>query len=182
MTKGKPVSRSELAIAPPRRFCFYAVPMTSDELLEVLAATPGTHRVPVDAPLTAGILVAGIEITTTKSASEQTLRKLWRDRRGGGATPLRLLADDPARPGCVSALGTVDAAGPLRSVEAGALSDVVQRLAGRPRLEAARELTGELDRLQGGASPDSSFVTSSPCTPSTCVSAMIPFDGQGRRR
>jgi hypothetical protein len=131
----------------------YARRVTVDEVLEVLAATPGVRRVPVDAPLTAGMLVAGIEITATRPAPERTLRKLWRDRRGGGATPLLLLADDPARPGCVSALGTIDVSGPLRSVEATALSDIVRRLAGRPRLEAVRELTAELDRLDLGGVP-----------------------------
>lgn len=127
--------------------------VTSDELLAVLAAMPETRRVPVEAPFTAGLLVAGIEVTTTKPASERTLRKLWRDRRGSGATPLFLLADDPARPGCLSTLGTVDAGGLLRSIEAGALSDVLQRLVGRPRLEAVRELAGELARLDQAGIP-----------------------------
>src|SRR5438093_575189 len=83
--------------------------MTVGELVAALSTVPGARHVPVDAPLTSGFLVAGIEIATTGPATERTLRKLWRDRRGDGATPLLLVADDPARPGCVSALGAVDA-------------------------------------------------------------------------
>ncbi len=136
-----------------RRVAPWARTLTSDELVAVLAATPGVRRVPVDAPLTSGLLVAGIEIATTRPASEQALRRLWRDRRGGGATPLLLLADDPARPGCLVALGTVEGAGPVRSVEAAALADVLVRLAGKCRLEAVRELAAELDRLDQAGIP-----------------------------
>lgn len=129
------------------------MPMTSEELVAGLATAEGARRVPVEAPLTAGLLLAGIEITATRPAAERTLRRLWRDRRGGGATPLLLLADDPARPGCLTALGAVDAAGPLRSVEAAALGATLHRLAGRPRLEAVRELAAELDRLDQAGIP-----------------------------
>jgi hypothetical protein len=127
--------------------------MTSDEIAAALSALPGSRRLPVVAPLTSGFLVAGIEVTTTTPAAERTLRKRWRDRRGGGATPLLLLADDASRPGCIAVLGTVDAAGPLRSIEAAALSEVLLRLVGRPRLDAVRELAAELDRLDQAGIP-----------------------------
>src|SRR5260221_6342089 len=103
-------------------------PMTSEELVAILATTQGSRRVPVDAPITAVVLLAGIEIAVTRRAAERALRKTWRDRRGGGATPLLLLADDSARPGCLVVLGAVDAGGPLRSVDASALGEVLQRL------------------------------------------------------
>ncbi len=74
-------------------------PMTSEELVAALATTTGTRRVPVEAPLTSAVLLAGIEIAVTRPSAERTLRRLWRDRRGGGATPLLLLADDPRDPG-----------------------------------------------------------------------------------
>jgi len=93
------------------------------DVLTALATAVGSRRVPVDAPLTGGLLLAGIEIITTTPTAERTLRRVWRDRSGGGATPLLLLADDPARPGCVSALGTSDAVGPLRSVDAASLRE-----------------------------------------------------------
>lgn len=128
-------------------------PMTSDELVAALSIADGARRIRVEAPLTAGLLLSGIEIAATHPSAERNLRRLWRERRGGGATPLLLLADDPARPGCLTALGTVDAPGPLRSVQAGALAEVLERLAGRPRLEAVRELAAELDRLDQASIP-----------------------------
>jgi len=127
--------------------------MTTDELAAVVSALPGSRRLPVEAPLTAGFLVAGIEVATTSPAAERTLRKRWRDRRGAGATPLLLIADDASRPGCLAVLGAVDAAGPLRSVDAGALTDVLMSIAGRPRLEAVRELAADLDRLDQAGIP-----------------------------
>lgn len=142
-----------LSSTVPRRTTRWVVPVTSDELLATLAAAPGARRLPSDAPLTASLLVAGIEVASTGPAAERTLRKIWRERRGPGATPLLLVADDASRPGCLAVLGTVDAAGPLRSVDARALNDVVMRLAGRPRLEAVRELAAELDRLDQAGIP-----------------------------
>lgn len=139
--------------AAPRRPSRWVVPVTGDELFNTLAAAPDARRLPVEPPLTASLLVAGIEIAGTRPAAERTLRKVWRDRRGAGATPLLLIADDTSRPGCLTVLGTVDAAGPVRSIDAGALSDVLTRLAGRPRLEAVRELAAELDRLDQAGIP-----------------------------
>jgi hypothetical protein len=127
--------------------------MTSEELVAALATVQDIRRIPIKEPLIAGYLLAGIEIATTRPTTERTLRKLWSERRGAGATPLLLLADDPAQPGCLAALGAVDAAGPLRSVDAGSLADVLQRLAGRSRLEAVRELSAELDRLDQAGIP-----------------------------
>ncbi len=140
------------SIAPRRSSCS-VVPVTSDELLATLAAAPGARRLPSEAPLTASLLLAGIEVASTNPIAERTLRKIWRDRRGPGATPLLLVADDVSRPGCLAVLGTIDATGPLRSVDAGALNDVLIRLAGRPRLEAVRELAAELDRLDQAGIP-----------------------------
>lgn len=142
-----------LSAFAPRRLSRWVVPVTGDELLITLAAAPGARRLPTESPLTESMLIAGIEIAGTRPAAERTLRKIWRDRRGSGATPLLLIADDTSRPGCLTVLGTVDAAGPLRSVDAGALSEVLTRLAGRPRLEAVRELAAELDRLDQAGIP-----------------------------
>ncbi len=142
-----------LSSTAPRRLSRWVVPVTSDELLATIAAAPGARRLPSEGPLTDALLVAGIEVASTRPAAERTLRKIWRERRGSGATPLLLVSDDANRPGCLTALGTVDAAGPLRSVDAGALNDVLMRLAGRPRLEAVRELAAELDRLDQAGIP-----------------------------
>ena len=129
------------------------VPMSTDELVSSLSVVPDARRLAADPPLSAAVMVAGIEVATTGPAPERALRRIWRERRGSGATPLLLVADEPGRPGCVSALGVVDGAGPLRSVEAGALADVLQRVSSRPRLEAVRELAAELDRLDQAGIP-----------------------------
>jgi len=129
------------------------MPMTSEELVTRVAALPRARRAPAAPPLAAAVMVAGIEVASTVPAPEPVLRRTWRDRRGGGATPLLLLADDPARFGSVRALGVSDATGPVRSVEAGALYEVLQRVASRPRLEAVRELAAELDRLDQAGIP-----------------------------
>jgi len=139
--------------AYPARSSFTVVPLTSDELLATLSATPGARTLAVDAPMTGGVLIGGIEVASTRPAADRVLRKIWRERRGTGATPLLLVVDDASRPGCLVALGTVDAAGSLRSVDAGALNDVLIRLGGRPRLEAVRELAAELDRLDQAGIP-----------------------------
>jgi hypothetical protein len=140
---------SSIAPRPGRWFA----PVTTDELLATVAAAQGARRLPSDVPITASLLVAGIEVASTRPVEERTLRKIWRERRGTGATPLLLVVDDPSRPGCLNVLGTVDPAGALRSVDASALNDVLMRLAGRPRLEAVRELAAELDRLDQAGIP-----------------------------
>lgn len=143
----------ETLSAAPTRSPRWVVPVTADELLSTLAATSDARRLPAEPPLTSSLLVAGIEVAGTRPAAERTLRKIWRDRRGTGATPLLLIADDPSRPGCLTVLGTVDASGPTRSIDSAALSDVLARLPGRPRLEAVRELAAELDRLDQAGIP-----------------------------
>src|SRR4051812_18152743 len=84
-----PPSLVSIACVPTSRT--WALPMTSEELVAMLAAVPGARRVRVDAPLTAALLVAGVEVAATHPATERTLRKLWRERRGNGATPLLLV-------------------------------------------------------------------------------------------
>ena len=143
----------EVTLLSFRRAYLAVVPMTSDELLSLLPALTGARRLPADPPLSGAVMVAGIEVAATASALERALRSAWRRRRGAGATPLLLLCDEPGRPGSVLALGVLDSGSPLRSIEAGALHDVLQRIAGRPRLEAVRELAAELERLDQAGIP-----------------------------
>jgi hypothetical protein len=143
----------EAALLSFRRAHLAVMPMTSDELLSLLPVLPGARRLPADLPLTGAVMVAGIEIAATTPALERALRSAWRQRRGSGATPLLVLCDEPGRPGSVLALGLLDAGGPLRSIEAAALHEVLQRVASRPRLEAVRELAAELDRLDQAGIP-----------------------------
>lgn len=136
-----------------RRVPPVVVPMTTEELMATVSAFPGVRRLPAEAPLFAAVMIAGIEVAATRSGEDRALRRSWRERRGVGATPLLLLADEAGRPASVSALGVVDGAGPLRSLEAAALAEVLQRVSSRPRLDAVRELAAELDRLDQAGVP-----------------------------
>jgi hypothetical protein len=95
-------------------------------------------------------MVAGIEVAAAQPADEHGLRPIWHQRKGPGSTPMLLLADDNARPVCVVALGVSEGGGPLRSLEADVLAEVLRGVAGRPRLDAVREVAAELDRLDQG--------------------------------
>ncbi len=127
--------------------------MTALDIIERLTILPTARTTPIRPPLTAGIIVAGIEVASTSPTSETSLRKIWRDRRGGGATPLLLMADDPSRAGSVLALGPLDANGPVRSLEAAALAEVMESASSKSRLEAVRELAAELERLDQAGIP-----------------------------
>lgn len=127
--------------------------VTLDDLLAGLLVAPGTRAVPSAGPLRAAVVVAGVEVAGTGGADDRSLRRAWRDRHGGGATPLLLLAGEPGRPGCVRALGLVDPAAPVRTVSVAALAATLGRLSSMARLEAVRELAAELDRLDQPASP-----------------------------
>jgi hypothetical protein len=107
-------------------------PVKATDIVAAAASIPGGRPVPVQAPLEGAVLLAGIEIASAAPASERTLRRIWRERRGGGATPLLLMADVPDRDGSVYALGVLDGTGPLRLIETDALSEVLTRVAGRP--------------------------------------------------
>ncbi len=98
-------------------------------------------------------MVAGIEVARTTGRDERALRRVWRERHGGGATPLLLLDDDPRREGCLSVLGPIDAKGPLRSMDAIALRDLLVKVSTLPRLNAVREVAAELERLDQSAIP-----------------------------
>lgn len=127
--------------------------MNAVELLTSLASVQGAREVRAGAPLGTVALVAGIEVGVSSSSSERTMRRAWKDRHGGGATPLLVVADDPGRAGCVLALGLVEATAVIRSVEARALSKAFERIGTLSRLEAVRELTAELERLDRAGIP-----------------------------
>ena len=127
--------------------------MNVNGLFAHLQALPAVRRLPVQAPLDAVVLVAGIEVAWTAARDERVLRRVWQQRHGGGATPLLLVDDDPKRSGCLSVLGPVDPSGPLRSMEAGALRDLLTRVSTMQRLAAVREVAAELDRLDQSAIP-----------------------------
>lgn len=122
--------------------------MNARELVDSLAALPGVRQVATE---TRGIegsaIVNGIEIARASVAGERELRAAWRRRTSGGPTPLLLLADDPDTDGVVVALGPVTHDGPVRLVDASALSDLLRRASTLPALQAVRDLTEQLDHL-----------------------------------
>lgn len=129
------------------------MPVNTEELLEAVRALPGVRQVRSSPPLQNAVLVAGVEVARTATVPERSLRRIWRDRHGGGATPLLIVCDDSSRQGCLLALGTVDPGAPIRSIDNVALLRVFERIAPLPRLEAVRELAAELDRLDQAGIP-----------------------------
>lgn len=127
--------------------------VNAEELLAVLAAVPGARRSPAKAPLSAAVLVAGIEVAAVSVNDERALRRAWRERHGGGAVPLLVVADEPGRPGSLRVLGPLDGTGTVRSVPAEPLRDAITRVASLPRLEAVREIAAELERLDEAGIP-----------------------------
>ncbi|MGH2780073.1 MAG: Eco57I restriction-modification methylase domain-containing protein [Thermoleophilaceae bacterium] len=122
--------------------------MNADELFDALVGVPGVKAAKADGgSLGASRLVGGVEVAHAKASAERELRKLWRDRFGGGPTPLLLVVDDPERDGALRALGPLGADDPVRVVEATDLLKVLEELAPMSRLHAVRRLAEELGRL-----------------------------------
>lgn len=111
--------------------------MTADELVSTLGALPAVRRLAAAPPIQTSVLVAGIEVASTREATENSLRRIWRERQRGGAAPLLLLADDAAV-GTVLTLGVTDAGGPVRPVDSSALAQV---LVGNVRPQGPSELS-----------------------------------------
>lgn len=101
----------------------------------------------------ASVAVRGpIEVALAVDGSDAGLRRAWRERHKGRATPLLVLHDVGAR-GLVRVLGPTDERAPIREVPADRLSDVLQRTSSLSRLLAAREVGEELRRLDAGGIP-----------------------------
>ncbi len=96
--------------------------------------------------VTAARLLAGIEYALAGRSDERSLRATWSRRKGGGATPLVLVADDPDEPGMLFLLGPA-VGGPLRRVRAESLLDTVRRTTTMKSLAAIRHVAAEVDRL-----------------------------------
>lgn len=126
--------------------------MNASHVLAALAALPGSRRLAAAPPITASIEVAGIEVATAGAHEEPVLRRTWRERHRG-ATPLLLLSDQGGNPSAVAVLGPSDGAGPMRTVDTAALERLLRRVSSLPRLDAIRELAGELERLDQAGIP-----------------------------
>jgi hypothetical protein len=122
--------------------------VTAAELLAAVAALPGSRAVALEAD---GILesrvLAGVEIARVGEVDEQSLRRLWRERHGDGTTPLLFVSDREEGDQTLLALGPLTHDGPVRAIGADDLLRVFERLPTLPKLQATRELTEELERL-----------------------------------
>lgn len=121
-------------------------------LLDTVEALPTARRVPPVDRLDRIVVVAGIEVAHAAVDEEAALRRAWRERHRGGATPLLLLSTASGNR-TARALGPSDASGPLRTLDVAALESLLVRIAGLPRLRAVRELAAELDRLDQAGIP-----------------------------
>jgi hypothetical protein len=123
------------------------VPVKAQELFESLSALSGVKQVRANGELSASRVVAGVEVAQAGVAGEVELRKLWRQRHGGGATPLLVLVDDPDRDGVLRALGLLSPEDPVRVVDADHLFKVLEDLPSLSTVRAVRRLAEELERL-----------------------------------
>jgi hypothetical protein len=122
--------------------------VTAPELFAALTALPGARPVPVAGDgIVESYLVNGVEIAHARDPDERELRRLWRGRFGGGATPLLLIADNADQEQTLRALGPTSHEGPLRVVGTSDLLRALEQLPTRSRLEAVRGLAEELERL-----------------------------------
>jgi hypothetical protein len=122
------------------------------DLIRAMASLPGARRLAAAPPITASVEIAGIEVATAGKQSEQVMRRTWRDRHRG-ATALLLVSDDQNGEGSLAVLGPGDGGGLVRRVDQSALEQLLRRISSMPRLEAVRELAGDLERLdQAGIS------------------------------
>ncbi|MEJ7798734.1 MAG: hypothetical protein WKF42_09565 [Solirubrobacteraceae bacterium] len=121
--------------------------MNAAELLDGLGALPGARDAGADGNgIVASRLLNGVEYAHASALEESRLRSAWRQRQGGAATPLVLLADDPEQPGFLRVLGP-QRDGPLRRVRADSLFGLVEKTLSVRRLQAVRLLAEELERL-----------------------------------
>ena len=127
--------------------------MNAAELLQTLAGLQDTREVAASDPVMGSVEVAGVEVARIASARETDLRRAWRERHAGAASPLVVLADAPNEPECGAVLGPSDGAGPVRTLRLDALLDVLANIAGQSRLAAVRTLASELDRLDQSGVP-----------------------------
>lgn len=121
--------------------------MNASELLTGVGTLTGARTSGGDGNgIASSRLLNGIEYAHAPHAQESKLRATWKQRQGGGASPLVLVADDPDREGLVLVLGP-QKDGPLRRIRADAMLGVVKRTVPLKRIHAIRLVAEEVERL-----------------------------------
>ena len=125
--------------------------MNAAEVLERL----GRPRIPGPDGLAAVVTGLPVEVAFAREGTDAALRRTWRERRKGRATPLLVLHDAIGKPGLVRVLGPgpADERAAVREVPADRLAELLTGLAGASRLTASRQLAEELARLDEQGTP-----------------------------
>jgi hypothetical protein len=126
--------------------------LSANQLIDSLSALPAARRLAASQPISSSVQVGGIEVATAVARDDAAIRRIWRERQKGGATPL-ILVTDTATHGVLSVLGPADGDGALRQVEGGPLEELLRRISILPRLDAVREVAAELERLDQSGIP-----------------------------
>jgi len=119
------------------------------DLLETLGGRPPATNGAVVSVVTGG----PVEVALTRDGSDQGLRKAWRERSQGRATPVLVVHDSPKAGGLVRALGPTDDRSAVREIPVDRLATLLQRISSASRLTAAREVSEELQRLDEAGVP-----------------------------
>lgn len=123
-------------------------PVNAGDLLESVVGLPEAQAVAAaEAEIGASAIVAGVEIARATISDADKLRRLWKLRNGGGATPLLLVADDPDEDGSLRVLGPVSHDEQMYVVAAESLDRLIRGIAPLSRLQATRQLGRELRNL-----------------------------------
>ncbi len=141
----------------------------SDEVTAALSDLLGAPLGAETADVSAVWRHEGVEIAIHPvESSDQRLRQVWSTRQGGSATPLVLVAP---RTGKLAVLGPLDARGPIREVETQLLVEVLSRIGGLGRRQAAATLAASSSASMKRESPASSSGAFSPgkCWTVDCV-------------
>lgn len=94
-------------------------------------------------------LIGGIEFGQAQEASERKLRAAFKRRLDGGPTPLVLIADHAGADGLLDFLGP-ESDGPLRTVPATDLRDLIESIARMGDLAGVRHFARGIERLNIG--------------------------------
>lgn len=134
--------------------------MNATELFEHLASIEGSRDAGSQGNgVVRTRLLSGVEYAQVGDAAERKMRAQWKRRSKGGPTPLLVIADDPEGGGRLKVLGP-QGDGPLRTVRAESLRDLVERTVEMGSLEAVRHIAEEVERLDSART-----VGISPLTP-----------------